>query len=961
MFATFTWWLVIQLLGLATLPLAWRLFGRLPGRGYPMAKALGLLLVSFFLWLGASFGLLSNELGGVLLALALVTGLSAWLGRDGLRRAGRDGGVVPVVGWLRANWRLVLTTELLFLAVFAGWTVFRAYNPDIAGTEKPMEFAFINGVLNSRLFPPQDPWLAGYAISYYYFGYVMLGVLIRLTGVAPAVGFNLGVALWYALAMIGAFGIVYDLVRLAGGWKLEAGNSKLEAGNSRLEAGTANDGARTTHDATRNAPLGAGEPGREGADEQGRGIRYGLLAALFVGVLGNLEGLVELAYNRGLAPLRWIQWLDIKQLTDAAPSGGWTGGFWWWWHASRVIHDKDLLGNSIEVIDEFPLFSFLLGDMHPHVLGLPFVLLAIAVALSLLISDFGCFDRAQHKFRISDLKVNANPQFAIRNSQSAIRSFWRWLGAATGLGTPGIVICAVILGALAFLNTWDFPIYVALVTLALGAGLASREGLTWRAVGRAAGGGVVFAALGWLCYLPFYLGFQSQLGGILPNLLFPTRFSHYFLMFGPFLVVAVFFLVLVSRRAAGELGSRGAEETGTAERHPVAGSLLHRVIAVLPWALLTPLALIGLLFAGMAALPSGRAYVQTLLDNPAVADNVGGRTLGELVGLVLRVRAATPWTYLFAAVLIAWVVGLLWTRLSPRRMKTSPSCPPLLRGEGETNAPPSLVGRGVGGVGGRFSGQALVTVSPGHLVTDTFALLMIGLALLLTLAVEFVYLRDLFGTRMNTVFKLYYQAWVMLALAAAYGLSRLAERATPLALKLPALALTGLLVLGGLYYPLVAIPSKADSFRGQPTLDGLAFLRRYNPADMAAIDWIRAHIAPDAVVVEATGGSYSPEGAGRVSMSTGNPTLLGWDFHEMQWRGKAYGELTAGRPEALDQLYRTARPDELPGLLAKWEIDYVYVGGLERQKYGLGDAALARFDRTMKLVYDVDGVRIYAR
>jgi len=321
-----------------------------------------------------------------------------------------------------------------------------------------------------------------------------------------------------------------------------------------------------------------------------------------------------------------------------------------------------------------------------------------------------------------------------------------------------------------------------------------------------------------------------------------------------------------------------------------------------------------------------------------VADNVGGRTLGELVGLVLRVRAATPWTYLCVAILIAWATGLLWACLSltgeSANQRISESGHPFIR----------------------FN-----PLPPGHLVTDTFALLMIGLALLLTLAVEFVYLRDLFGTRMNTVFKLYYQAWVMLALAAAYGLSRLAERATPLALKLPALALTGLLVLGGLYYPLVAIPSKADSFRGQPTLDGLAFLRRYNPADMAAIDWIRAHIAPDAVVVEATGGSYSPEGAGRVSMSTGNPTLLGWDFHEMQWRGKAYGELTAGRPEALDQLYRTARPDELPGLLAKWEIDYVYVGGLERQKYGLGDAALARFDRTMKLVYDVDGVRIYAR
>ena len=226
MLVTLSWWFVIQLFALAALPLTWRLFGRLPGRGYPLAKALGLLLVSYVLWLGAILHVLPNSFGGAVVALLIVAVVSWWLGRDGWQLDA--GGVRPLVAWLRAHWRTVLTTELLFALVLAAWAAFRAFNPDIAGTEKPMEFAFVNGILRSPLFPPQDPWLSGYGISYYYFGYVMLAAITNLTGVDPAVAFNLGVALWYALVMVSAFSVVYDLVRLTGSWT--ARSAGVEAG-----------------------------------------------------------------------------------------------------------------------------------------------------------------------------------------------------------------------------------------------------------------------------------------------------------------------------------------------------------------------------------------------------------------------------------------------------------------------------------------------------------------------------------------------------------------------------------------------------------------------------------------------------------------------------------------------------------------------------------------------------------
>ena len=92
MSAILSWWLVIQIFALVALPLGWRLFGRLPGRGYPLAKALGLLLVSYILWMGATIRLLPNTVGGIAVALLIVAALSIWLGREGLHRPAGEGG-----------------------------------------------------------------------------------------------------------------------------------------------------------------------------------------------------------------------------------------------------------------------------------------------------------------------------------------------------------------------------------------------------------------------------------------------------------------------------------------------------------------------------------------------------------------------------------------------------------------------------------------------------------------------------------------------------------------------------------------------------------------------------------------------------------------------------------------------------------------------------------------------------
>ncbi len=159
------WWLILQVLGWLALPVAMRIFRWLPDRGYSFTKALGLLCISFVLWVGASTGLLDNNLGGILFSILLLTGISAYFY---FRNKGK---LLPDLRtFVREKWKLIFTVEVLFTLALVGWALLRAYSPykiEPSGGEKFMESAFQNAILRSEHFPPLDPWLSGFAISYY--------------------------------------------------------------------------------------------------------------------------------------------------------------------------------------------------------------------------------------------------------------------------------------------------------------------------------------------------------------------------------------------------------------------------------------------------------------------------------------------------------------------------------------------------------------------------------------------------------------------------------------------------------------------------------------------------------------------------------------------------------------------------------------------------------------------------
>ncbi|MBC8496242.1 MAG: hypothetical protein H8D37_01145, partial [Chloroflexi bacterium] len=171
------WYLSVFLLGLISYPLVRFALPGLDDRGYPLARIAGLVVLAYLVWLAGSVRIPFNRLtvGVAALLIALLSGYIAFRQKNELLAEWRQ----------RKNYFLVI--EGLFLAFFVVMLLIRLGNPDLwhpwKGGEKPMDFSYFNAVLKSTSFPPYDPWFAGGYINYYYYGFVIVGVLVKFLGI----------------------------------------------------------------------------------------------------------------------------------------------------------------------------------------------------------------------------------------------------------------------------------------------------------------------------------------------------------------------------------------------------------------------------------------------------------------------------------------------------------------------------------------------------------------------------------------------------------------------------------------------------------------------------------------------------------------------------------------------------------------------------------------------------------
>ncbi len=872
-FAFLKWYLAVTVIGAAAYPLAFRLFRRLPDRGYTLARTFGLLIISWLFWLLGSVGLLQNDAGGMLLAGAVVAGVGLWaLKREGLSE---------LRGWLREQRATVIAVEIVFLAAFILMAWVRAHNPKIENTEKPMEYMFINAIWRSPAFPPSDAWLSGHAVSYYYFGYFMVAALARLTDTLTAVSFNLALALLFALTAVGALGVVMNLIALETKRKQKDEEERLHPSSFILHPS----------------------------------FWPALLAPVLVLVVGNFYGVFKLAHDNGMLKdaalpavyydfgvqhdpavspqtladfssppglrvgmINLWTWLNLKGLSETPPNKPAAfvvdSFFWRWFSGARVVHDRNLIGVETEAIDEMPAFSFLLGDLHPHVLALPFVALALALALDWLLwaTALGVWD-----FGIWDL----------------FRS---------PLLAPRLFFSALSLGGLAFLNTWDFPIYWFVMTAALigGLGLAWGWADVWKRWRAWAGLPIVIALLSIVLYLPFYFTFQNQAGGLLPNLIYPTRFQQTVIFFGPVLVGVSLFVFWLARHGRAVLDGKAAVMAGS-------GIVLLLLLAVLV-----------LTFAA-----SLRPELASFVDSA-----IAPLSRLQAIALLWQRRAVDSLAFIFPALLIGLTIGL--------------------------------------GVGLLRNGHSPLTTHL-HSPALLMVLVIILTGALLMLGPEFVYLRDNFGSRMNTMFKFYFQTWVLWALASAYGAWHLWRHAGSIGRAVTATLMT-LSIAAGMLYTVPTLNSKfvTDAPPDGPTLDGMANFAAQHPDDWAAIQWLQQNASEASgqpVLAEGIGGSYWVEGRfSRFSMATGLPTVMGWPGHEQQWRGPyffAKASKVSEREGDIRTLYTTRDWATARDILTRYNIEYVIASGLEKDKYK--PAYFAKFDQFMRVAFQSGEVTIYQR
>lgn len=802
------WWLVLLASGIAFMPLTMLVLRRFKDSGWIFSKVIGIAISGWFMWFLSSIKLMK------------FTGFSCWFS---LLFCFAANVVIYVlyISRIKDKSEFVLftdtydtishigLTELLFLLAFVIWNYIKAFKPEAYGTtEKMMDYGFMQAMFKSEYMPPEDMWLAGQPINYYYVGQFIATYITKLAGTTVAYGYN------FSLNMLAAFGFILPcsiVFNAANAFKKDK-NAVKDRIFPYFSAG---------------------------------------ISGLAVSIAGNLH------YNIfcNIAPaVRSI--LGLDNLAEKADYGF---ANYWFPNATRYIgynpdtHDK--------TIHEFPSYSFVLGDLHAHVINIMFVLTVIAVLLGLLL------------IRKNQLEAAEKGIYLKNDSKKGVLGF-----SYAEIFQPSIVLCGFFIGLFHTTNYWDFPIYFVVsgaVILFMNCRLYNFSLNTLKLTLFHA---VVVIATAKIVALPFTLNFKqiaSQLN-ICEN---HTPLYQLAILWGlPVLVTLVFLGVLINeKRGWAALSDRKAENPGRK-------NALYRFIANLRVSDMFIITL-GLCAIGLVIIPE-IVYVKDIYSGDYKRANTMFKLSYQafiMFGMVMG-YAISRFVFYSKKGFRIFSFVLLYV---------------LIRTFGYfDNATKAW-----------FGDYTFMTVmseegTPQLLQKDTdFVITAILYQMLILFIVEMFYLYEVKkksskGLLAGTFVSLFVMCVVM--------------------------------ILFGSFYV------RNDKYK---YLNSGVYMQDENYDDYLATNWLNENIEGRPVVLEANGNSYTF--FERVSSITGLPTILGWRTHEWLWQSTSkeggVPEIVTEREKDVETIYTSDDANEVWELLRKYNVEYIYVGGCEREKFDGAD------------------------
>lgn len=416
------WWLVVLFLGFIFMPLSGLLFSSLSDKGYLFSKAIGIAVTGYLMWMLSALKIMKFSTVSSLVSVGIGFAINLLIVlffrlfyKPNINNLYTEKRLISTY-FKKENLGIFITEELLFFVVFLIFTYIRGFKPEAYGTEKFMDYGFMTSMMRSEYMPPQDFWYSGTKLNYYYVGQFIATFLTKISFVKISQGYNLMLMMIGAFTFVLPFSIVYNLLN-----RFSSKNNK----KSYIFAG-----------------LG------------------GLLGAGGVCVAGNMH-----------YPIYGIIIPTIKNITNSVK----TRYSYWFPDATRYIGYSPETNDK--TIHEFPAYSFILGDLHAHVVNILFVLTVLAILLAWLY---------RHTDRRSETKTVVEEVF-----------------------NPQIIMLGFFIGLFHTTNYWDYPIYFVVSGAIILFSNMIEYGFKVKAYWLTGLQGIFIFLLGELFALPFTLQFDQ--------------------------------------------------------------------------------------------------------------------------------------------------------------------------------------------------------------------------------------------------------------------------------------------------------------------------------------------------------------------------------------------------------------------------------------------------------------------